>query len=141
MLLIPFMKRFWTRLVALVLVAMIGLTGCGGAITLSDSMSGDYAQDAAMVIQKLRTTINLAEGTEEQFVAQAEARNLINDFASRYRRDKAVSGTASFTSLQTALNSLAGYYNISPNGSIPQDLKDRLERAFKLTELALKRGS
>ncbi len=65
----------------------------------------------------------------------------INDFASYYRRDNASSDLNSFTTMRTALNSLAGYYSSYPNRPLPQKLKQRLDQEFKQVEMALKRGT
>ena len=136
------MNRFFARLFAFILVAVIGLTGCSSGTTLfSDTMSGDYTQDTLTVIHRLEAVVNMPIGSQEQIAAQTEARQLINDFVARYRRDKSTASLASFTSMQTALNALAGHYNAYPNLPVSDKLKDRLARAFKLTELALKRGS
>ncbi|MBD0363369.1 MAG: photosystem II protein Psb27, partial [Coleofasciculus sp. C3-bin4] len=47
----------------------------------------------------------------------------------------------SFTTMRTALNSLAGHYSSYPNRPLPQKLKTRLEQEFKQVENALNRGS
>lgn len=134
------MKRFLARLVALMLVAVIGLTGCSNA-GVSGAMTGDYRQDTLTVIEGLRTAINLPKDSPEKPAAESEARNLINDFASLYRRDTAVEGLSSFTTLRTALNALAGHYSSYPNRPVPEKLKQRLEQEFKQVESALKRNS
>lgn len=134
------MKQFLTRLIALVLVAVIGLTGCSNA-GVSGQMTGNYRQDTMTVIDSLRTAINLPNDAPEKAQAESEARNLINDFASRYRRDTAVEGLSSFTTIRTALNALAGHYSSYPNRPIPDKLKQRLEQEFKQVEAALKRNS
>jgi photosystem II Psb27 protein len=133
------MKRYLSRLVALVLVVVIGLMGCS-----SDSvtgLTGDYRQDTFALLQSLRTAIELPEDAPDKAAAQAEARQKINDFASRYRRDSSVTTLSSFTTMRTALNSLAGHYSSYPNRPLPQKLKNRLELEFKQVENALKRGS
>lgn len=131
------MTRPLARLLAIVLVAVIGLTACGSGG--SSAISGNYRQDTLAVVESLRTAIDLPDGTPEKSAAQSEARQLINDFASRYRRDSRVSGLASFTTMQTALNSLAGHYSSYPNRPVPEKLKKRLEKEFRLVELALNR--
>ncbi|MDP8963315.1 MAG: photosystem II protein Psb27 [Cyanobacteriota bacterium] len=133
------MKPYLSRLVALVLVVVIGLMGCS-----SDSVtgfSGDYRQDTFALLQSLRTAIELPEDAPDKAEAQAQARQKINDFASRYRRDSSVTTLSSFTTMRTALNSLAGHYSSYPNRPIPQKLKNRLEQEFTQVENALKRGA
>lgn len=134
------MKRYWSRLVALVLVVVISLMGCSSN-SPTGSLSGDYRQDSLAVINTLRLAIDLPEDSPNKTEAQAEARQKINDFASYYRRDNAASDLNSFTTMRTALNSLAGYYSSYPNRPLPQKLKQRLEQEFKQVEMALKRGT
>ncbi|NER82270.1 MAG: photosystem II protein Psb27 [Leptolyngbya sp. SIO1D8] len=134
------MRQLLTRLISLVLVAVIGLAGCSNA-GVSGQMTGDYRQDTLTVIDSLRTAISLPSDDPDKPAAEAAARNLINDFAARYRRDSAVANLSSFTTIRTALNALAGHYSSYPNRSIPEKLKLRLEQEFRQAEAALKRGS
>ena len=134
------MRQLLTRLISLVLVAVIGLTGCSNA-GVSGQMTGDYRQDTLTVIDSLRTAINLPKEAPDKLEAEASARSLINDFASRYRRDSSVATLSSFTTIRTALNALAGHYSSYPNRPIPEKLKQRLEQEFRQVEAALKRGS
>ncbi|MEM9505673.1 MAG: photosystem II protein Psb27 [Cyanobacteria bacterium P01_E01_bin.43] len=134
------MRQLLTRFFALILVAVIGLTGCNSA-GVSGQMSGDYRQDTLTVIETLRTAINLSADDPDKNLAEANARNLINDFFSFYRRDNAVEGLSSFATTRTALNALAGHYSSYPNRPIPDKLKTRLEQEFKQVEAALKRGA
>ena len=131
------MKRYWSRLLALVLVVAIGLMGCSSP----DSLTGDYRQDTLAVVQILRNVLELSEDTPNKAAIQAEARQKINDFSARYQRANSVSGLSSFTTMRTALNSLAGHYSSYPNRPVPQKLKDRLEQEFNQVESALRRGA
>jgi photosystem II Psb27 protein len=133
------MKRYLSRLVALVLVVVIGLMGCSSNSTTG--LTGDYRQDTFALLQSLRTAIELPDDAPDKSAAQADARQKINDFASRYRRDDSVSTLSSFTTMQTALNSLAGHYSSYPNRPVPQKLKNRLEQEFRQVENALRRGA
>ncbi|NEQ46386.1 MAG: photosystem II protein Psb27 [Leptolyngbya sp. SIOISBB] len=134
------MKQLITRFFALVLVAVIGLAGCSSA-GVSGKMTGDYKQDTLTVVDDLRTAINIAQDDPNKGAAEVDARNIINDYFSYYRRDRAIDGLSSFTTLRTALNGLAGHYSSYPNRPIPDKLKNRLEQEFKQVEAALKRGS
>lgn len=131
------MKHYLSRLLALVLVVVVGLMGCSSP----DGLSGNYRQDTLALVENLRTAINLPDNTPEKSLAQAEAKKQINYFASRYRRDKSLSTLASFTTMRTILNSIAGHYSSYPNRPIPQKLKDRLEMEFTQVEAALERGA
>ncbi|MGF1523581.1 MAG: photosystem II protein Psb27 [Leptolyngbyaceae cyanobacterium] len=134
------MRQLLTRLISLVLVAVIGLTGCSSS-GVSGQMTGDYRQDTLTVIDSLRTAINLPKDDPDKAASEASARSLINDFASRYRRDPEIESLSSFTTIRTALNALAGHYSSYPNRPVPDKLKQRLEQEFKQVEAALKRGS
>jgi photosystem II Psb27 protein len=131
------MKRYWSRLLALVLVVAISLMGCSSP----DSLTGDYRQDTLAVVQILRNVLELSEDSPNKAAVQAEARQKINDFSARYQRANSVSGLSSFTTMRTALNSLAGHYSSYPNRPVPKKLKDRLEQEFNQVETALRRGA
>jgi photosystem II Psb27 protein len=133
------MKRYLSSLFALFLVVVIGLTGCSSGSTTG--LTGDYRQDTVALLSSLRTAIQLPENTPDKAAAQNEARQKIYDFASRYRRDSALTKLPSFTTMRTALNSLAGHYSSYPNRPLPEKLKERLEYEFKQVELALNRGA
>ena len=132
------MKRYWSGLFALVLVVVIGLTGCSGS---PDKLSGDYQQDSLTIVNVLRDTLAMPDDAPDKTSVQAEVRKKINDFAARYQRDPAVSGLSSFTTMRTALNSLAGHYSSYPNRPVPEKLKNRLEKEFKQVEASLRRGA
>ncbi|HEY9811787.1 MAG TPA: photosystem II protein Psb27 [Halomicronema sp.] len=133
------MKRYLSRLLALVLVVGISLMGCSGADV--SGFTGNYPEDTIKVVSSLRTAIALPDDSPEKPEAQAKARQAINDFASRYRRDPAIAKLPSFSTMRTALNSLAAHYASYPNRPVPQKLKERLEQEFKQVELAIKRGN
>ncbi len=134
------MKTVLSRLFALALAMVIGLTGAAAAnASTSVEVTGNYRDDTLALISSLRTALELPDGTAEKSAAQADARLLINDFASRYRRDGGLIKLSSFTTMRTALNSLAGHYSSYPNRPVPEKLKTRLEQEFKQVESALKR--
>jgi photosystem II Psb27 protein len=129
-------KSSLSRLLALVLVVVIGLVGCSSPTGLT----GNYSQDTLAVVQNLTTAIELPDDAPNKKEVQGVARSQINDYISRYRRDPKSGGLKSFTSMQTALNSLAGYYTSYGNRPIPEKLKQRLLQEFKQVETALQRG-
>ncbi|MEB3289033.1 MAG: photosystem II protein Psb27 [Leptolyngbya sp.] len=131
------MKSLLSRLFALMLVAVIGLTGCSAGT--SGLLSGDYRQDTLMLVDSLRTAITLPDDDPAKAEAQATAKVVISDFASRYRRDAAVANLSSFTTMRTALNAIAGHYSAYPNRPLPEKLKTRVEQELKQVESALKR--
>ncbi|WP_414544506.1 photosystem II protein Psb27 [Nostoc sp. CCY0012] len=132
------MKRYWSRLLALVLVLTIGLMGCSGS---PDSLTGDYRQDTLAVVNIMKEALDLTEDSPNRAAIQAEARQKINDFSARYQRVKSVSNLSSFTTMRTALNSLAGHYSSYPNRPLPQKLKNRLEQELDRVESALRRDA
>ena len=134
------MKCYWSRLLALILVVVIGLMGCSSSSTLG-SLSGDYSQDTLAVVNTIKLALETPEDSPVKAQAQAEARQRINDFTARYRRNTGVSTLNSFATMRTALNSLAGHYSSYPNRPVPEKLKQRLEQEFKQVEVALKRGA
>ena len=135
------MKRILSRFFALTLVALLGLTGCGGSGMGADGLSGNYSQDTATVIENLRAAIDVSDDAPDRAEIQATARQNINAFSARYRRSNSVSGLSSFATMRTALNALAGHYSSYPNRPIPQKLKTRLEQEFKQVEAAIRRGA
>ncbi len=133
-----FMKHYVSRLLALVLVVVIGLIGCSN---VPSTLTGDYRQDTLGLVNSLRTAIALPDNSPDKAPAQADARQKINDFAATYRRDGTLTKLTSFTTMRTALNSLAGHYSSYPNRPLPDKLKKRLESEFQQVEAALKRGA
>lgn len=132
------MRKLLSRLLALTLVMVIGLMGCASTPA---GMTGNYREDTLALVNSLRTAVTLPDNDPAKAQAQAEARTLINSFASRYQRDTSVTKLSSFTTMRTALNSLAGHYSSYPNRPVPEKLKNRLEQEFKQVEAALKRGA
>ncbi|MBE9137218.1 photosystem II protein Psb27 [Nodosilinea sp. LEGE 07088] len=133
------MKSLIARFVALVLVAVIGLTGCSAGT--SGMLTGDYRQDTLMLVDSLRTSIELPDDDPAKIEAQAAAKAVISDFASRYRRDASVANLSSFTTMRTALNAIAGHYSSYPNRPLPEKLKTRVAQELKQVEAALNRGA
>jgi photosystem II Psb27 protein len=131
------MKKILSRVFALVLVVVVGLTGCSA--TSEAGLTGNYRQDTLTLIETLRGAIELPDGSPDKAFAQSEAKQQINDFISRYRRDASLLKLSSFTTMRTALNSLAGHYTSYPNRPVPEKLKVRLEQEFRRVESALQR--
>lgn len=134
------MKNLLFRMFALMLVAVIGLTGCS-AVGPNDGLTGNYVDDTVALIDTLRESIALPKEAPNKIELQDTAKQQINSFASRYRRDPSVSDLSSFSTMRTALNALAGHYSAYPNRPVPKKLQDRLEQEFKQVEAALSRGA
>ena len=133
------MKKYISRLLALVLVAAVTLVGCSGSP--SGMLTGNYSKDTLVVVDSLRTAILLPEDAPQKAEAQGQAKEIINEFIARYRRDSALTTLSSFTTMRTALNALAGHYSSYPNRPIPDKLKERLQQEFKQVEIAVSRGA
>lgn len=132
------MKRYLSRLFALLLVVTIGLVGCSGS---PGGLTGDYRQDTLALVNTLRTAIELPDDSPDKAAIQADARQKINDFAARYRRDGSLNSLRSFTTMRTALNGLAGHYSSYPNRPLPEKLKNRLKQELTQVENALQQGA
>ncbi len=135
--LIMFLKSYLSRLLALVLVVVIGLMGCSSPAGLT----GNYSQDTLKVIETLTTALDLPSDAADKTQVQTLARNQINDYISRYRRKETSGGLRSFTTMQTALNALAGYYTAYGARPVPEKLKTRLVQEFKQAAIAVERGT
>ncbi|MEA5573264.1 photosystem II protein Psb27 [Calothrix sp. UHCC 0171] len=134
------MKRYLSRLLSLVLVVVIGLMSFPSSAN-ADTLTGNYSQDTLTVVNILKNILELPNDAPDRGVVQTEARQKINEFAARYQRNSSVASLSSFTTMRTALNSLAGHYSSYPNRPVPQKLKDRLQEEFVQVESALRRGA
>lgn len=134
-----FIKSFLTKLLTLILVIFVGIFSF---TSTSLALTGDYTEDTLAVIQDLNKAITLPNDAdiETKKEIQINTRQQINDYVSRYRKNSKYSGLKSFTTMQTALNSLAGYYTSYGNRPLPDTLKKRLDQEFKQVEFALKKG-
>ncbi|HEY9770616.1 MAG TPA: photosystem II protein Psb27 [Coleofasciculaceae cyanobacterium] len=133
-----FSKKYLSRILALVLIVAISLMGCSSN---PSGLSGNYRQDTIAVLDNLRTAIDLPDDAANKKEVVTLARRQISDYASRYRRNSNTSGLRSFTTMQTALNAIAGYYSSYGNRPVPEKLRKRLDQEFKLVEISLKRNA
>ena len=121
----------------LALCFSLALTACSSA----GGLTGSYVDDTVHVAQTLLTTIAIPQDDPGHQAAETEARALINDYIARYRPRHDVNGLASFTTMQTALNSLAGHYANYPNRPVPELLKERVSKELRKAETAASRGA
>lgn len=133
-----FTKSFGSRLLALALVLVMGLMGCSSGGTTG--VTGNYSQDTLKVIEDLTTVMELPPNDPSYREKQTAARDEMNSYISRYRRDDRVSGLTSFTTMQTALNSLAGFYSSYGSRPVSSKLKKRLLKEFGKVERSINRG-
>ncbi|MFN5194110.1 MAG: photosystem II protein Psb27 [Cyanobacteriota bacterium] len=131
------LRRISSWAVALCLSVGLLLTACSSGGVLS----GNYVDDTVKVADSLLATIALPQDDPDRADAERSARSLINDYTARYRPRADVNGLASFTTMQTALNSLAGHYANYANRPLPDALRSRLEKELKKAEGSVVRGS
>ena len=132
-----FSQKYFSRLLALILVVAISLVGCGSN---PSGLSGNFSEDTVTVLENLRTAIDLPDDSTDKKEVVSLARAQISDYVSRYRRNSKTSGLRSFTTMQTASNAIAGYYSSYGNRPVPEKLKKRLNQEFRQVEISLKRG-
>lgn len=133
------LKQLFSRLaVALVLCLSLALTACSSANT---GLSGNYIEDTVAVADSLLSTIALGADDPARAEAEIEARSLSNGYVARYRPRSSVNGLGSFTTMQTAINSIAGHYTNYPNRPLPEALKERIAKELKKAETNATRGA
>ncbi len=98
------------------------------------SMSGDFVKDTVSVAQSLKGTIALPDDAETLSESKDEALGLITAYISRYRNRPQFNSTSSFTTMQTALNAMAGHYKTFSNRPLPENLKERLNKELTRAE-------
>ena len=123
---------------ALVLCLSLTLVACSSS---AGGLTGNYVDDTVAVADTLLATISIAADDPGRAEAETKARGLINDYMARYRPRSSVNGLASFTTMQTALNSLAGHYANYPNRPVPEALRDRLTKELNKAEGTVVRGA
>ena len=133
------LKQLFSRLaIALVLCLSLALTACSSANT---GLSGNYVEDTVAVADSLLSTIALGADDPARGEAEIEARSLSNGYVARYRPRSSVNGLGSFTTMQTAINSLAGHYTNYPTRPLPEALKERIAKELKKAETNATRGA
>ena len=133
------MVKIVLRLVAALLAMVVTLAGCSGADAYG--LTGNYVDDTIAVITELRQAVDVAVEDPNYRDVERDSRDLMNDYISRYRRNPRVKALSSFTTMQTAVNGLAGHYANFENRPIPEKLRNRLEKEWKIAELSVVRGS
>jgi photosystem II Psb27 protein len=140
--LIAFLRRLIVRpglvlLLPLCLCVSLTLSACSSTSLLS----GNYVDDTVKVAQVLEGAIALAADDPARGDAENQSRTLINAYMARYRPRNSVNGLASFTTMQTALNSLAGHYANYPNRPLPEALRNRIDKELHQAEAGVVRGA
>lgn len=137
-LLLSFQRGITRVILVLCLGLSLLLTACG-----SDAygLTGNYVNDTVAVADALIATVAITADDPGRGEAETRARGLINDYMARYRPQHAVNGLSSFTTMQTALNSLAGHYANYPNRPVPDALRERLSKELRKAGSAVVRGA
>jgi photosystem II Psb27 protein len=128
-------RQLKAAVMAVCLCLCLMLTACSGG----GPLTGNYVEDTVAVADTLMATIALPADDPGRSEAETSARALINDYMARYRPQP--NGLASFTTMQTALNSLAGHYANYPNRPVPDALRDRVSKELKKAETGVVRGA
>ena len=87
-------------------------------------MTGDYTKDTISVVKTLQTAVDTPKDSLNKDEVRSEALTLITDYISRYRNRGMVNKTQSFTTMQTALNAMAGHYKNFASRPLPDKLKE-----------------
>ena len=122
---------------ALALMGCLALSACSGGGLLS----GNYVDDTQAVTQSLLSTIALPADDPGVADAVTQARALISDYMARYRPRAAVNGLSSFTTMQTALNSLASHYATYANRPLPDALRSRVQKELQQAATNASKGA
>ena len=105
------------------------------------SMTGDYAKDTISVVRSLKDAIDIPKDASNKNEVRDESLSLITDYISRYRNRGMVNKTQSFTTMQTALNAMAGHYKNFATRPLPDKLKERLTKELSIAEKLVLRES
>nr|YP_002049501.1 possible Photosystem II Psb27 protein [Paulinella chromatophora]ACB43291.1 possible Photosystem II Psb27 protein [Paulinella chromatophora] len=137
---VSFLRFFSGSMVAASLSLCLFLTACNNT-SGNSPLTGVYIDDTITVSQTLLNTITLAQDDMARSQAETESRALINDYMARYRPQSQVNGLSSFTTMQTAVNSLAGHYASYANRPLPEELKERLTKELKKAAASVVKGA
>ena len=100
-----------TKAISFVLSLLIVFTiFISPSFAVKTSMTGDYTKDTISVVKTLQTAVDTPKDSPNKDEVRSEALILITDYISRYRNRGMVNKTQSFTTMQTALNAMAGHY-------------------------------
>ena len=133
------MKTVLSKVAALLLVAVLFISGCASTPG-TERLTGNYSDDAQIVVQVLRDAIAVPYDAENQAEVRAEAISVMEAFGSRYSRNK-YRGYRSYTTLRTVFNTLGSDYRRERIRPIRQDKLDRITSELRQAELAAQRGS
>ena len=133
-------KIFKTLTIILAFILCINLSAIP-SYAAKTSMTGDYAKDTVAVVETLKDAVETPKDAINSAEVRDEALALITDYISRYRNRGMVNKTQSFTTMQTALNAMAGHYKNFASRPLPEKLKERLNKELALAEKMVLRES
>ena len=133
-------KIFKTLTIILAFILCINLSAIP-SYAAKTSMTGDYTKDTVAVVQTLKDAVGTSKDALNSGEVRDEALALITDYISRYRNRGMVNKTQSFTTMQTALNAMAGHYKNFASRPLPDKLKERLNKELALAEKMVLRES
>ena len=111
------------------------------AFAAKSNMTGDYTKDTVSVVKTLKGVIDTPKDSPNKEEVREEALSVITDYISRYRNRGMVNTTQSFTTMQTALNAMAGHYKNFATRPLPDNLKERLNKELSIAEKMVLRES
>jgi len=136
------LSGFLIKLISFIVCLSISFTLFNSpSYAVKSSMTGDYPKDTISVVKILRNAVETTKDSPNKDEIRDEALTLITDYISRYRNRGMVNKTQSFTTMQTALNAMAGHYKNFASRPLPDKLKERLTKEFSLAEKMVLRES
>ena len=133
-----FLMKAFTICTALIIYFVLTISPSYAA---QSNMSGDYAKDTISVVKALKGAIETPKDASNKDEVREDSLSLITDYISRYRNRGLVNKTQSFTTMQTALNAMAGHYKNFASRPLPEKLKERLNKELSLAEKMVLRES
>ena len=133
-----FLMKAFTICIALIIYFVLTISPSYAA---QSNMSGDYTKDTISVVKALKGAIETPKDASNKDEVREDSLSLITDYISRYRNRGLVNKTQSFTTMQTALNAMAGHYKNFASRPLPEKLKERLNKELSLAEKMVLRES
>ena len=135
-------SRFFAKVISFTICLSILLTFFNSpSYAAKTVMTGDYAKDTISVVKNLQIAVDTPKDSPDKDQIRDESLALITDYISRYRNRGMVNKTQSFTTMQTALNAMAGHYKNFATRPLPDKLKERLTKESTLAEKMVLRES
>ena len=136
------LSKIFQRVFIFTLSFVTSITLLGSpAFAAKSNMTGDYTKDTVSVVKTLKGVIDSPKDAPNKEEVREEALSVITDYISRYRNRGMVNTTQSFTTMQTALNAMAGHYKNFATRPLPDNLKERLNKELSIAEKMVLRES